>query len=203
MILQPEAYDMGRVKKFMKHLMLSSKRIAEKQDQKEKVDKQVEKVKKLSLEKAPKEKLAKEWEKLENVLAALVSTNKKIVGVEESNSLLLKQALKNLDRLNDNISHIGGFAAAKKSISEQRLKELSERIKTRFSDQDIKLMEQGLEKMRTPATSSEIDEIESQLAMLEKKHLELKKSGKHDVVSLKRIEGMIRDSKDKLDVLRS
>ena len=203
MILEPEAYDIGRVKKFMKHLVLASKRSAERQQQREQVEKQVEKVKKLSLEKAPKVKLTKEWDRLEKALNTLTSANRQLIGAQESNSALLKKTLDKIDRLSDAISSMGGFPAAKKSLAEERMKELAGKIRSRFSEKDLELMEKGLEKVRTPATGAEVDAIERQLEMLEAKHAEMKESGKHDPASLKKLETMIKTSKRKLKGLKS
>lgn len=198
MIINPDVYDIDRVKKFVKHLAIASKKASEREVTKQKFEKQVAKVKKLSLEKAPKVKLGKEWDKLEKALHELIKTNKAIVDTEQSNSLLLRRAVEKIDKLNKSLAAKEGFEGMKGSLTEERLGELQGKIKSKFTQEDIELMEQGLEKIRTPETDEEIGKIEAELALLEKKHDDLKKSGKHSPAALKKLESMIKGSKKKL-----
>ena len=89
----------------------------------------------------------------------LVAMNKTMVTVEQSNSQLLSKTLRKLDELSTRLSRPSDFAGMKKNLSEERLKELGGRMKSRFTDKDISLMETALEKSRTPATSDEIVKI--------------------------------------------
>lgn len=195
----PEVYDVDRVKKFVKHLVLASKRKVVREKTKAKVEKEISKVRKLSLERAPKVKLGKAWDKLEKSIRDLTSTQKTLVGVEQSNALMLKHMMNKIDRIS---THGGDFSATKKTLAEQRLARLSDKMGLKFTDKDLELMEEGLERMRTPANASEIEAIEKQLAMLEKKHRRLKASGKHSPVALKKLENMISVSKRKLKSLK-
>lgn len=196
-----------KIKRFMAALAASTKKIEQKSAARNDIKKQIDIIKKLSFDKRST-KLQMEYalNNLEEKIMQVVKDEKTLLDEQKEETKMLFELRKKIDELNNRLQQVegGGAEQAQEKGQEQgqdsakdedgrRMKEIEEKINQK------QIGDVGANKN---VREEEIKNIAAQLAMLEKKHAELARSGEHPASALLKLKEIIETHKKSLGKLR-
>lgn len=210
-----------RARRFAKHLIRVTAKNAHKEEEIKKIKSYIWKIRKIPpKKKSDREKLDKEIDKLEKRISEVIEKERDIIVPvmerQKTDELLLKNVDSKLEEVEARIDSLG---YVEERLSEQlsiAVKEIKE-MRNRFSGVDKRLsslskkekeemqLEEGwmmLEKKRRDMDIERLKSVEEQLMMLEKKHREFSKDRKFDKSELKNLKIIIDSHKKRIEKIK-
>jgi uncharacterized protein YeaO (DUF488 family) len=197
-----------KLRRFVKHLSTASIRAEEKSLKNKEVIEKIEKIRQLSLNKgSTKDEIESELTDFESSIREIIKDETLILDEQRKGTKQVNELRKMVEMLSQRIIELGRQYAAEMGEKDSKILELREALASAHitisesggdRKKKIEMIEQKVRE-RAPAFEKESDDdLAIQLKMLEQKHAELKKTGKHPPSELERIKKIINAHKKKI-----
>lgn len=211
-----DRFNPGRMRRFVRHLSASAIRAEDLANKKQEIKTRLEKIKSLSLNKrSTKDMIEHEIGSFEDAVHEIIKDEEKILEEQRRETKQVNELKSMVENLSQKLIEIGKEYAKELEAKDDKIMELREALAAahiRISEsgeerqKKIDKIEQRLKDKQEPAPKTKEDhvsEIEAHLKVLEDKHKELKKKGKHKKTDLDRVKNLIDTHKEKLKSIKA
>lgn len=197
-----------KLRRFIRHLSVASIRAEEKAAKNKEVLEKIDKIRQLSISKgATKEQIDAELTDFESTIREVIRDETLILEEQRKGTKQVTELRKMVEMLSQRIIELGRQYATEMDEKEQKILELRDALASAHitiaesgidRKKKIDIIEQKVKDKAVPIH----EELNLQMKMLEEKHAEMKKSGKHPRSELERLKKIMEAHKKKIAELK-
>ena len=206
-----KGYSPGKMRRFMRHLGVSSTKVEGQIRAKAEVRGRLEKIKSLALNKRSKKSdIEDEFTDFQQMVHDIIMDEQKILEEQRRETKEIQSLRSMVEDLSRKLVDLGREYAIEMEKKDKKILELRESL----ASARMKVSEQGQSrkdkiaeiedkiKKKADVNKAEVRKVETDLKALEQTHAQLKRSGKHPPDQLDRLKKVIDSHKEKLKTLK-
>ncbi|MBW2966901.1 hypothetical protein KY362_00285 [Candidatus Woesearchaeota archaeon] len=211
-------YSVGRMRRFVTHLSVASKRAEERLAKKEQIKARLDNIKKVSLNKrSTKQQIESEFGSFEDVVHDIIKDEEKILEEQRKETRQINELKTMVENLSKKLIEIGREYAAELEAKDEKILELREALASahikisesgetrqkKIEEIERRLKQRQSEPPKPKSKDEHLAELESHLKTLEARHKDIRKKGGHKKKDLDRVKKLIDKHKETIKKVKA